>query len=133
MAADEGGRELAELRARHRAVQHRRPEAEQDQGFAAGGEAGEAAQRVERAVGVAGARAGALGLGALHHRAQARLAEAEAEDVAGRLEDDAQLVVVLAGEAGAVRGRADLDQQDRRREAGGSPARRASSQRHRQG
>jgi hypothetical protein len=67
---------------------------------------------MQRAVGVARARAGALRLRALHDGLEPRLAESE--HLLGGLDDDAELVVVLTSrQAGSVRARTDLDEQDR--------------------
>ena len=54
----------------------------------------------------------ALRLGALHHASHPLVVETE--DLPGTLDHHAHLVMVLtAGEACTVRGRPDLDQQDR--------------------
>jgi hypothetical protein len=67
---------------------------------------------VERAVDVAGPGPDPFGLGALHDGGEAPLVEPQ--DLVGHLDDDAELVVVLAaGDARAVRGRPDLHEQDR--------------------
>jgi hypothetical protein len=113
MPADEGITECLEFEPFGRGVQHRRPHRHQNRRIAGRGQAHEAPQRVQRAVGVAGPGSSALRLRALHHRAES--AVIEAEYLRGRLHHDAHLVVVLAtGQAGSVRGRAHLHQQDRR-------------------
>ena len=68
---------------------------------------------MKRPVGVTGARARPLWLGALHHARVAALSQSE--DVTRVLDDDPELVVVLTvRQAGPVSRRADLDEKDRR-------------------
>ncbi len=117
VAADEGVGECPELVSVGGRLQHGGPERHEDRRVPARRHAHEAAQRVQRAVGVARPRPGPLGLGPLHDRAQP--AVVEPDHLCRRLDDDAHLVVVLAaGDAGAVGGGADLDQQDRGRGQG---------------
>ena len=67
----------------------------------------------QRPIDIAGAGAGSLRLGALHHALEA--VWIQAEHLIRWLHDDAELVVVLpTGDASTVSGRSDLDEEDRR-------------------
>jgi hypothetical protein len=113
VAADERVAERLQLVALGAGMEHRRPHGHEDRRVPGRGQPDEAAQGMERAVGVARARAAFLRLGPLHDGRATSLVEAE--DLAGALEDHTHLVVVLtAGKAGAVRSRPDLDEEDRR-------------------
>ena len=113
MASDEGLPEALELLALGSREDDRCPQRHQNRRVAGGGEADEPPQRVERAIGVTGARARSFWLGALHHARVAALIYPE--DVTRLLDDDPELVVVLTvGQTGPVSRRADLDEKDRR-------------------
>ena len=113
VAPDERRAERPELLARGRDVPDRRPQRHQHRRVPGRRQPDEAAQRVQRPVDVAGAGSGALGLRALHDRAEAPLVEAD--HLLRRLDHHAHLVQVLAaGQPGAVGGGAHLHEQDGR-------------------
>jgi hypothetical protein len=90
-----------------------RPIRHQDGRITRRGQVDEPSERVQSPVGVARAGPGSLRLGTLHDTAHSRLPKSE--HLRRCLDHDTQLVMILpARQSSAVRGRADLDQQDRR-------------------